>query len=428
LTEIITGAAIALTYGCVAAFSVLGTVRAPIYGAALLLALQPFALYCQIGDTTLTLAKVALIGVLAGLLYRSRVRVPFSRTAGWLVAAQLAVIATTAVSIWQAQFVSAAIRETLKACEYLLLFVAVYSCYRADPREPLMRWVLSAVTALVCITALLQEVAGAPSQLLINGHLIPRIAGALEGPNQLAGFLGIMIPVLLALCIARSDRWCAASLGLATATLLMTFSRAGVVTTAIAVALVFLLSRDGSRRLGTLAVAIGAGAGLAGAGAWAAATGSLELLRLWHLESTSDTGGVGTRSRLWRAALLLWQRHPIWGIGAGNFEYQVRFAGLPRVRTHANSLFLQALVEQGVLGLVSTLFLVWQSILGFARTSLGAPLSLGAMAASLGLALHQIVDLLIFYPKVGGTWWILLALGCAAAREFLRPVENRSPA
>jgi hypothetical protein len=39
----------------------------------------------------------------------------------------------------------------------------------------------------------------------------------------------------------------------------------------------------------------------------------------------------------------------------------------------------------------------------------------------MGLALHQIVDLLIFYPKIGGMWWILLALGaCAGPRDAKR--------
>jgi hypothetical protein len=37
----------------------------------------------------------------------------------------------------------------------------------------------------------------------------------------------------------------------------------------------------------------------------------------------------------------------------------------------------------------------------------------GALAASTGFALHQFFDLLVFFPKVGELWWIVLALGAA---------------
>jgi hypothetical protein len=39
---------------------------------------------------------------------------------------------------------------------------------------------------------------------------------------------------------------------------------------------------------------------------------------------------------------------------------------------------------------------------------------LGALAASVALALHQVVDYLVFYPKVGGAWWLLLGIAAAA--------------
>jgi len=58
---------------------------------------------------------------------------------------------------------------------------------------------------------------------------------------------------------------------------------------------------------------------------------------------------------------------------------------------------------------------VLASILSFVGERRSAPLVLGALGASVGLALHQVVDLLVFYPKVGELWWIVLGAGVAQA-------------
>jgi hypothetical protein len=47
-----------------------------------------------------------------------------------------------------------------------------------------------------------------------------------------------------------------------------------------------------------------------------------------------------------------------------------------------------------------------------------------ALAASIGFAIHQVFDLLVFFPKVGELWWILIALAAArtdAARHARTP-------
>jgi len=47
----------------------------------------------------------------------------------------------------------------------------------------------------------------------------------------------------------------------------------------------------------------------------------------------------------------------------------------------------------------------------------GSPWVVAALAASLALALHQIVDYLVFYPKVAAAWWLLLGIGAAAMTD-----------
>ena len=65
--------------------------------------------------------------------------------------------------------------------------------------------------------------------------------------------------------------------------------------------------------------------------------------------------------------------------------------------------------------LLATVATVVTSIVAFVRAPLREPLVLGALAASAGLAAHQIFDFLTFYPKVGGAWWLLLGVAAASA-------------
>jgi O-antigen ligase len=76
-------------------------------------------------------------------------------------------------------------------------------------------------------------------------------------------------------------------------------------------------------------------------------------------------------------------------------------------------LYLQSLVEGGIPLFAATLWLVFTSIGTFVRKRMESPFVVAAFAASVALALHQVVDFLTFYPKVGGEWWIVLALGAA---------------
>ncbi|MBV8689771.1 MAG: O-antigen ligase family protein [Candidatus Eremiobacteraeota bacterium] len=401
-----------IAYALVFAAAAVSGARGPRFGVALLIALAPYALYLGTGPTTLTLSKAALAGMAIGLLiYRPPLQT-FQSAAFWRLFSAGALLAlTTAVSIAHAQLSAPAVRETLKACEYLLLFVVVYAGARLDPDPGLQRIVIAVTVLLVAAVALTQEFFGAPSQIAVGSAIVPRIAGTLEGPNQLAGYLGIALPLLAAFSIQRLDGLIAATILAASAALVLTFSRGGIVSAVIAVAFVLLLSD--ARVKTTLTFVAGLLAGFAGIAAWALVNGNPAIFWFWTLEA-SNPGGVGTHGQLWHAAIALWRRHPWSGVGAGNFEYALPAAGLHGVQTHANSLYLQNLAEQGLPGLFATLFLVWQSVAAFWRDARQSTFALGALGASIALALHQIVDLIVFYPKAGGWWWIVMALGAAA--------------
>ena len=397
------------------------TLRRPAFGLCALIAAVPFALYRDLLGTTVTIPKVVLVGVLLGLTAHAD-RLPSLRAAPvrYILIAAGCLIAATALSILQAGSHGAAVRETLKLIEYALAFVAAYVCFKLDPAEDLIRLAIAAVVSVVALGALAQEFGNAPSGMYFNNVIVPRIAGPLEGPNQLAGYLEIGMAMLAAF-VCTKPRWeFSVALGLAAFVDILTYSRSGLIAAALAMAVVAFVYRSAALRLiAPLAAAIVAGLATTFGWAESAHTGAFSLLRISGprdlREGTTYAGGVGSRSELWHAALALWKRHPIFGVGAGNFELDLPSVGLVGVKTHANSLYLQALVEGGIPLILATLFFVWISIASLIRRAAASPFVCGALAASLALALHQTVDYVVFYPKVGEMWWIVLALGAACA-------------
>lgn len=396
------------------------TMRRAALGGCILIAVTPFALYQEALGENLTLSKVAVLAVLLGL---SAYRDAFAPLAGkplWrILTAGVLAIGAMLVSFTHALHPQAVVHEALKMLEYLLVFCAVAVAYRLDPDRRFFSNTFLAAAIVVSLLALAQEIVGAPSALLVNGHPVPRIAGPLEGPNQLAGYFDVAIPIALAFTAFERSALARVALFIMVFADLLTFSRGGLLGASVAIVIVAVTYRS-QFKAAVAPLVGGAVAGLAVIASLALATGSLAMLRWWNYESTY-AGGVGTRSELWRAAIQLWRQHPLFGIGAGNFELEIPLTGLQGVRTHANSLYLQALVEGGIPLFAATLWLVFVSIATFIRERLESPFVVAALAASAALAFHQIVDYLTFYPKIGAEWWIIMAIGAA---ELTAPVRT----
>ncbi len=390
------------------------TIRRAVYGACALIATAPFAYYQVTGPTMMTLGKCTIAAVIIGLFARAQ---PFSavrdRLALRFIVAGLALVAATAITLAEARYVEPVLRETLKAVEYVIVFAVTYSAYRADPDQGLVQRTLAIVTLAVCIPALAQELTGAPSVLLMNGHPTPRIAGPLEGPNQLAGYLEVSLALLFAFVLTAPNRLLLTTLFVAAMTDVLTFSRGGLLGAIAGVMCVAIVIQARARRALVTTLG-GAFAGGIIAAVWGVLAHTIGLARFWDLSPSAYAGGVGTRPQLWRAALQLWHAHPLLGIGAGNFEFEAAGTGLTKAHTHANNLYLQSLVEGGIPLFAANVWVILLGVASFARRTLATPLTAGALGATAALAAHQTVDLVVFYPKVGSWWWIVLALGAAS--------------
>ncbi|HZV78124.1 MAG TPA: O-antigen ligase family protein [Candidatus Binatus sp.] len=394
--------------------------RRPQWAAALIAFAIPFAFYRDFMGTTITLEKVVIIGVAIGLVVRGAPLVPAGAGARRIMIAALAVLGAIAVSGIGATYGGPVVREALKQVEYIVMFWCAASLI-VEQRDD-SRWLEAGLISsvfVVAVDAIAQGlVGGAPSGVWINGHRLPRVAGPLEGPNQLAGFLEISLPVLFMSPLLLGDRlrvmrWIA--LFAVALAIPMTLSRSGVAFALVAFVLIWFVDRKAARA-SWLPFAAGTVAGFAIAFQWYwGATHSFALLGdIFRLSEVplQDPGGVGTRNELWNAALTMFAAHPLFGVGAGNFEHLLGTVGLATVQTHANSLWLQTLAEQGLIGFVALLALY---IVVLRECSIGLAsswLARAALLATVCMLLHQVVDDLFFFPKVGLLWWLLV--GAAA--------------
>ncbi|HVA28612.1 MAG TPA: O-antigen ligase family protein [Candidatus Baltobacteraceae bacterium] len=409
---------VALSFIALFALAAFLTIRRPSYGLALLLFAIPFDAAHAVAGTTIGIPKMLLLGVIVGML---------SRPAAWKALATglpLRVLAGFGImllpivigGLGAAHHVPVA-REFLKWIEYACFFAVGVATYESDRNDRLIVAAWIASIACVCASALIQEFIGAPWGIYFGAGIAPRISGAIEGPNQLAGYLESAVALLGAWNVTAPSRIKSALLAVVGLTLMLTFSRSGVVGTFVVALVVIAYSRRSwLRALGSLVG--GSIAGACAAFAWSVVASRSLLLSVSSaspLRPTESTyaGGVGTRSELWRAALAMWRAHPFFGVGAGNYELELAQYGLPGVRTHSNSWYLQSLAEGGVAGLLATLVFLALVVTSLASRARSSPWALAALAATVGLAVHQIADYLVFYPKVAEPWIVLIALGVA---------------
>jgi putative inorganic carbon (HCO3(-)) transporter len=250
-----------------------------------------------------------------------------------------------------------------------------------------------------------------------SGAIVSRAVAGLHTPNELGGFLVILVPFILAgFLIARRSRrlygialLCGVALLFSLLGIYASFSR-GAIVALISVPLFFISKRHLLLLLPFFVALV------------LVATPGVIRERFDSLSSSGEE--VATRTDIWRAAIDIWEQHPLFGAGAGSFptEYaEARIPGkqyLPNRRIqpppHAHNVFLQELAESGLVGLLALLAILilalrtawlvrksptrWLSLMGTA--------SLASITAFL---IHNQVDLTLI-EGTGMYFWGLLGL------------------
>ncbi len=398
---------------------------------SVLFALAPFITTALIGKVLLALAGWWLLLMAA------------ERWQDWLTPIHLPVLLYWAVSAIATAFSpvrTAATRGFLTFTLYVLLFALMAQVLRSTR---LRSWLIGVylLTALVVSTyGLRQWFVGVDALATWVDPESPlaqttRVYSYLGNPNLLAAYLVPAVVFSIA-ALWVWPRWPLKALALTMvmanlACLVLTFSRGGWIGLVVAlVALALLLAYWGSQflppfgRTWAIPIALMLIVGVIGGAVLLVGPLRDRVLSifLWRQDSSNNF-----RINVWLAVLEMIRDRPLLGIGPGNRAFnqiyplygQARFTALS-----AYSIFLEVLVETGILGLGCFLWLLlvafnqaWQQVQALrARAHSELPWLFAAIAAMLGMLAHGLADTVWYRPQIALLWWLMLALVAAYSR------------
>ena len=147
-------------------------------------------------------------------MHRASLRVLGEKPVRALLLALAAILAAIVLSALHALHHDAVAREFVKWLDYTVAFAAVAVGFAADPDDRPIWTALIGIGFFEVAAAGYQLLFGAPSGVVIRGHNVPRVSGTLEGPNQFAGWLNLLLPVLFARMLADRNPWLVAAVAL----------------------------------------------------------------------------------------------------------------------------------------------------------------------------------------------------------------------
>ncbi|HEX3549658.1 MAG TPA: O-antigen ligase family protein [Candidatus Elarobacter sp.] len=267
--------------------------------------------------------------------------------------------------------------------------------------------------ALASLLAIVLVVTKTPAELYTIGH--GRATGTFVLPGELAGYLIVYVPVAIGTARAPLGLRGIALGGalVACAAFVLTFSRAGWLGMAAAIAALILLR--------------GRGQGMRAA---AAIVGAALVAVALVFNSHHDPSENFTRISIWEAALRTIAAFPFSGVGPFAFAstyHLTRVPGGEPVALHAHSIVLTIAAETGLAGLAALAWVWWRFAAELAaRLRTPSPLAGPALAIAAGLigtwvqGIVDTVSIVIF-----GLWlpFMALALACAGPAAERAPVR-----
>jgi putative inorganic carbon (HCO3(-)) transporter len=326
----------------------------------------------------------------------------------------IALIAVGALSLLWAEYGRVAAREYRTVVLESAIF---YGLLRAMVRERRDAWRVADAWVLggaaIAVVGLSQWAQG---QNLITAEGVWRARGFYGSPNNLALYLGRVLPLGVAIVLWARRGWRRWTYGLAAllmaAALFLTYSR-GAWLLGVPISLLFLAAMRGRR---ALAVAVGLLLVVAVILVLVVGAGRLTSL----LDTTEGT--TFFRLQLWQSSWAMIRDHPLLGVGLDNFLYHYRtYYVLPDAweefdLSHPHNLVFDFWLRLGLPGLI---VLVWL-LAAFFRRSWRAYralpegserlLVLGLMGGMVDFLAHGLVDNAYFLVDLAFVFMLMLAL------------------
>lgn len=263
---------------------------------------------------------------------------------------------------------------------------------------------------LASLAALIMVIAKAPASQYAIGH--GRAIGTFILPGELAGYLIIYLPLAFAIArVARRGdlRWLAA-VGLVCGTLafLLTFSRAGEVGLAAAIAFLVFAQLQRFRLRSAAAIIV------------VAVVAIMFVFNAHHNPSENFS-----RLSIWQAGLGIVQRFPFTGVGPFVFAKIYALVRMPDgepTAFHAHSFLLTTAAETGIVGVAAVLFAWWRFIVILrdrlrTASAANATLALAVAAGLFGTWVQGLIDTVSVV--IFGLWLPFMAVALCCAKYGL---------
>lgn len=392
----------------------------PKTGLYLLIITIPFRSLVQVslGGATIGLMEgllgLMLLAWLLSMTVQGKIVIPYPP----LLWPFLIFLGAIALSWLNTVSIRASLIETIKWLEMLALYLFI--CANFEAKES--RWLVMALMLAGLAQAglgLYQFLfkAGPEGFLLFGGRFL-RAFGTFRQPNPYAGYLGLILPLSLAVTLWGLDHLkgllakprgaglfilAGSSLGLMLIALFASQSR-GAWIAFLGAAMVTVLLKGGRWAL-ALTGALIAAAILISMGALALlpetvsqrfvdALPFLNIPDITRVELTDANFAILERLAHWRAAEGMWLDHLWLGVGFGNYEVVYPAYAIGRWLDplgHAHNYFLNLGAEAGIVGLVGY-FLFWAWVTGYAMYGLlrskAAGLNRAILAGCMGIIAH----------------------------------------
>ena len=334
-----------------------------------------------------------------------------------------------------------AVESLLKTLAGAALLFVVMNIINSRSRLTWVTTTVACVAAIAGIYGLVQHFDLDPVPWISR----PRITATFANPNFFAAFLITVIPLFLCLYLGAKRMIGGVPYLLVGAVcilcLVLTYSRGAWLGCGASLALCGLVVAKRFRIGPLMARLLTLGVVLAVLAAGVIAGSSRVRERLGSV-SRPDVGTGNVRLVVWRGALEMWKKRPVFGNGLGQFK--VRFPhyrdrhylklGLRDLTRYAHSEYLDLLVETGVVGLCAFLAFVgvlFRHVLRRMRSIEDERLrliTLGCLAGVLGLLVHNTVSVNMRWTVGSFCFWLFAALACACANlERFRKADEAGP-
>jgi O-antigen ligase len=457
---------------------VAGTLVEPAVGLIALLVVAPWAAWqntylpglLPTDAGQLTVALVLGAWIVRGLIRREldiprmALLIPLSIFTGW-----------AAITMLWAPDYSFGLPEVLKWIEMILIALFAVDVVRRRGAKWIVAGLLLSATVQALVGIYEARIRGVGPEGFLLSEGVYRAYGSFEQPNPFAGFIGLILPLAIALAPAlwwQTHRtWltqhatrntlhvllvallvtCIALL-LAVA-LYLSFSRGAWLGAAAALlAMGLFLPRRRWIGLAVIGGLIAIGLGLYGANLLPASiaerfadVGALVDFRDVRGVKINDANyAVVERLAHWQAAVRMIETHPWTGVGFSNYQpvyEQYRLLNWPMPLGHAHNIYLNVAAETGLPGLLAYLGL-WIAIFALTIRTLGRPplasgggrqsgayrwLALGLLGAWVHLSVHHVFDNLYVnnvHLHIGAMIGLLSAIALGVSRSDFRGARH----